>query len=188
MVATVLSVVAIPDRAVFQVCPQPAPRGVPQVEVSFDIDTNGILNISAADKTTGKSNHITITNDNGRLSKDEIERILREAEQYKAEDEAAASRIQSKNSLEFYAYNLRNSLSDEKLADKFEAGDKAKLETSVNETIDWLDSSQEASKEEYKEKQKELEAIANLIMQKLYGERHVPWCVYWTPLMPTPYR
>lgn len=156
----------------------PAPRGVPQIEVTFDIDANGILNVSAADKTTGKSNRITITNDKGRLSKEEIERMVNEAEKYKgqwsvswivirmlimspvAEDEAAAARIQAKNGLESYAYNLRNSITDEKLADKFEAADKTKLETAVNETISWLDSSQEASKEEYDEKQKELEGIA----------------------------
>jgi len=147
----------------------PAPRGVPQVEVTFDIDANGILNVSAADKTTGKSNRITITNDKGRLSKEEIERMVEEAEKYKAEDEAAAARITSKNGLESYAYNLRNSLQDEKLAGKFEAADKAKLESAVNDTISWLDASQEGSKEEYEEKQKELEAIANPIMQKLYG-------------------
>ncbi|KAJ7582786.1 heat shock protein HSS1 [Mycena floridula] len=152
----------------------PAPRGVPQVEVTFDIDANGILNVSASDKTTGKSNRITITNDKGRLSKEEIERMVNEAEQYKAEDEAAAARIASKNSLESYAYNLRNSMTDEKLADKFEAADKSKLETAVNETISWLDASQEASKEEYEEKQKELEAIANPIMQKLYGAGGAP--------------
>lgn len=167
----------------------PAPRGVPQVEVTFDIDANGILNVSASDKTTGKSNRITITNDKGRLSKEEIERMVDEAERYKgtffpsrsiflhmadfvssiAEDEAAAARITAKNGLESYAYNLRNSLTDEKLADKFDAADKSKLETHVNETIKWLDESQEASKEEYEEKQKELEAVANPIMQKLYG-------------------
>ncbi len=156
----------------------PAPRGVPQVEVTFDIDANGILNVSASDKTTGKSNRITITNDKGRLSKEEIERMVNEAEKYKgmyiflctsnslltlyflAEDEAAAARITAKNGLESYAYNLRNSMTEEKLADKFEASDKSRLETAVNETISWLDASQEASKEEYEEKQKELEAIA----------------------------
>jgi L1 cell adhesion molecule like protein len=147
----------------------PAPRGVPQIEVTFDIDANGILNVSASDKTTGKSNRITITNDKGRLSKEEIERMVEEAERYKAEDEAAAARITSKNALESYAYNLRNSINDEKLADKFDPADKTKLETSVKETIAWLDASQEASKEEYEGKQKELEAIANPIMQKLYG-------------------
>jgi L1 cell adhesion molecule like protein len=152
----------------------PAPRGVPQIEVTFDIDANGILNVSASDKTTGKSNRITITNDKGRLSKEEIERMVEEAEKYKAEDEAAASRISSKNALESYSYNLRNTLTDEKLASKFEAADKSKLESAVNETISWLDGSQEASKEEYEFKQKELEAIANPIMQKLYGAGGAP--------------
>ena len=123
----------------------PAPRGVPQIEVTFDIDANGILNISASDKTTGKSNRITITNDKGRLSKEEIERMVNEAETYKAKDEAASARIASKNGLESYAYNLRNSINDEKLAEK------KKLEDSVNEAISWLNNSQEASKEEYEE-------------------------------------
>jgi L1 cell adhesion molecule like protein len=147
----------------------PAPRGVPQIEVTFDIDANGILNVSASDKTTGKSNRITITNDKGRLSKEEIERMVSEAEQYKAEDEAAAARISAKNGLESYSYNLRNSINDEKLAGKFGSDDKTKLENAVNEAINWLDSSQEASKEEYEERQKELEGIANPIMQKLYA-------------------
>ncbi|KAJ7171056.1 heat shock cognate 70 [Mycena filopes] len=152
----------------------PAPRGVPQVEVTFDIDANGILNVAASDKTTGKSNRITITNDKGRLSKEEIDRMVEEAEKYKAEDEAAAARITSKNALESYAYNLRNSLNDQQLADKFDAGDKAKLEGAVNETIKWLDASQEGSQEEYEERQKELEAVANPIMQKLYGAGGAP--------------
>ncbi|CDO72906.1 hypothetical protein BN946_scf185002.g91 [Trametes cinnabarina] len=147
----------------------PAPRGVPQIEVTFDIDANGILNVSASDKTTGKSNRITITNDKGRLSKEEIERMVSEAEKYKAEDEAAAARITARNALESYAYNLRNSLNDDKLAGKFEAGDKKKLEDAVNDTISWLDASSEASKEEYEEHQKELEAVASPIMQKLYA-------------------
>jgi len=147
----------------------PAPRGVPQVEVTFDIDANGILNVSAADKTTGKSNRITITNDKGRLSKEEIERMVNDAEKYKAEDEAAAARITAKNGLESYSYNLRNTLNDEKVKDKFEEADKSKLEEAINESIKWLDASQEASKEEYEEKQKELESVANPIMQKLYA-------------------
>ena len=146
----------------------PAPRGVPQIEVTFDMDANGILNVSAADKTTGKSNRITITNDKGRLSKEEIERMVSEAEKYKAEDAEATERIAAKNGLESYAYNLRNSLTDEKLADKFDAADK-KLEDAVNSSIGWLDASQEASKEEYEEHEKELEAVANPIMQKLYS-------------------
>lgn len=152
----------------------PAPRGVPQIEVTFDIDANGILNVSAADKTTGKSSRITITNDKGRLSKEEIERMVNDAEKYKAEDEEAASRITAKNGLESYAYNLRNSTQDEKLASKFEPEDKEKLDKAINETIAWLDASQEGSKEEYEEKQKELEAVANPIMQKLYGAAGAP--------------
>jgi len=152
----------------------PAPRGVPQVEVTFDVDANGILNVSAVDKTTGKSNRITITNDKGRLSKEEIERMVSEAEKYKQEDEEAATRIQAKNGLESYAYNLRNSMQDEKLAGKFEPADKTKLETAVNDTIKWLDVSNEASKEEYELRQKELEAVANPIMQKLYSAGGAP--------------
>ncbi|ORE06932.1 hsp71-like protein [Rhizopus microsporus var. microsporus] len=146
----------------------PAPRGVPQIEVTFDVDANGILNVSALDKTTGKSNKITITNDKGRLSKEEIERMVNEAEKYKAEDEAAAARIQARNGLESYAYNLRNTLQEEKVASKLDAADKEKLEKAVNETIEWLENSQEASKEEYESHQKELEDVANPIMMKMY--------------------
>ncbi|KAJ3211533.1 70-kilodalton heat shock protein [Clydaea vesicula] len=153
----------------------PAPRGVPQVEVTFDIDANGILNVTAVDKTTGKSNKITITNDKGRLSKEDIERMLAEAEKYKAEDEAAAVRIASKNALESYAYNLRNSIQDEKLSGKLDASDKATLEKATDEAIKWLDSNQEAAKEEYEDRQKELEKVANPIMMKLYqGEGGMP--------------
>ncbi|CAO3632840.1 unnamed protein product [Mucor hiemalis] len=146
----------------------PAPRGVPQVEVTFDVDANGILNVSALDKTTGKSNKITITNDKGRLSKEDIERMVNDAEKYKAEDEEAAARIQAKNGLESYAYNLRNTLQEEKVSTKLEAGDKEKLDAAVKEAIEWLDNSHEASKEEYEARQKELEEIANPIMMKLY--------------------
>ncbi|GAA5864801.1 hypothetical protein JCM3774_004233 [Rhodotorula dairenensis] len=146
----------------------PAPRGVPQIEVTFDIDANGILNVSAADKTTGKSNKITITNDKGRLSKEEIERMVSEAEKYKAEDEAEAARIAAKNGLESYAYSLRNSI-DGDLKDKIEASDKETLDKAVSETVSWLDASAEASKDEYEEKQKELEGVANPIMQKVYA-------------------
>jgi len=148
----------------------PAPRGVPQIEVTFDMDANGILNVSAVDKTTGKSNKITITNDKGRLSAEEIERMVQEAERYKAEDEAAAARISSKNGLESYAYNLRNTLQDANVGGKLDADDKKKLEEAVNETISWLDHSHEASKEEYESKQKELEEVANPIMMKLYSQ------------------
>merc|ERR1712122_121957 len=100
-----------------------APRGVPQIEVTFDIDANGILNVSALDKSSGKQEKITITNDKGRLSKDEIERMVEEAEKYKAEDENNRARIEAKNALENYAYNLRNSLNEEKLKDKIDEAD-----------------------------------------------------------------
>merc|ERR1712124_46404 len=96
----------------------PAPRGVPQINVIYDIDANSILNVSAEDKSTGQKNKITITNDKGRLSKDEIERMVEEAEKYKAEDEANKDKVEAKNGLENYAFQVRNSIRDEKLKDK----------------------------------------------------------------------
>ncbi|KAJ2366559.1 Hsp70 chaperone [Coemansia sp. RSA 2611] len=146
----------------------PAPRGVPQIEVTFDVDANGILNVSALDKSSGRSNKITITNDKGRLSKEDIERMVADAEKYKEEDEAVAARVSARNGLEGYAYNLKNSVSDEKVAGQLPAEDKEKLMTAVEDTIKWLDESQEASKEEYESRQKELEDIANPIMTKMY--------------------
>jgi heat shock protein 1/8 len=146
----------------------PAPRGVPQIEVTFDIDANGILNVSAVEKGTGKTNKITITNDKGRLSKEEIERMLAEAEKYKEEDAAEAERIQAKNGLESYAYSLRNTLSDEKVGDKLDADDKAKLQKAIDETVEWLDNNTTATKDEFESQQKELEGVANPIMMKFY--------------------
>ncbi|KAJ3391933.1 70-kilodalton heat shock protein [Entophlyctis sp. JEL0112] len=147
----------------------PAPRGVPKIEVTFDIDANGILNVSAQDKSTGKQNKITITNDKGRLSKEDIERMVSEAEKFKAEDEAVADRIHAKNALESYAYSLRNTLQDENLAGKLSADDKTRLNKSIDETIKWLDVNQEAAKDEYEYHQKELEKVANPIMMKMHG-------------------
>ncbi|KAK6584945.1 hypothetical protein PZA11_003169 [Diplocarpon coronariae] len=147
----------------------PAPRGVPQIEVTFDLDANGIMNVSALEKGTGKSNKIVITNDKGRLSKEDIERMLAEAEKYKAEDEAEAGRISAKNGLESYAYSLRNTLSDSKVDEKLDAADKEQLKSEIDKTVAWLDDSQQATKEEYEEHQKELEAVANPIMMKFYG-------------------
>ncbi|PIA15561.1 70 kDa heat shock protein 3 [Coemansia reversa NRRL 1564] len=146
----------------------PAPRGVPQIEVSFDVDANGILNVSAVDKSTGHSNKITITNDKGRLSKEDIERMVSDAEKYKAEDEAVAARIAARNGLEGYAYNLKSTVSDPKVAGQIEEEDKTKLLSAVEDTIKWLDESAEASKEEYESRQKELEEVANPIMTKMY--------------------
>jgi len=147
----------------------PMPRGVPQIEVTYDIDANGILNVTAVEKSTGKENKITITNDKGRLSADDIERMVAEAERYKADDERQRQRIDAKNGLENYAYSLRNSIREEKLASKISEDDKRTLDGAVDEAIAWLDSNPSAEKEEYEEKQKALEGKANPIMMKLYG-------------------
>jgi len=146
----------------------PAPRGVPQVEVTFDIDANGILNVSAQDKSTGKVNQITITNEKGRLSQSEIDRMVSEAEQYKAEDEENKGKVEAKNGLENYCFTMRNTLQEEKLKEKFEDGDKENIEKAVQETLDWLDKNQLAEKDEFEAKQKEIEGVVNPIMMKVY--------------------
>merc|ERR1712217_728559 len=125
----------------------PAPRGVPQIEVTFDIDANGILNVSAADKSTGKQNKITITNDKGRLSKEEIEKMVNDAEKYKAEDDQQKERISSKNGLESYCFNMKTTIEDEKMKDKISDDDRKAIN----------------------DKQKEVEAVCNPIITKLYG-------------------
>ncbi|KAF4165571.1 hypothetical protein CNMCM6936_007714 [Aspergillus lentulus] len=145
----------------------PAPRGVPQIEVTFDVDANGIMNVSAVEKGTGKTNKITITNDKGRLSKEEIERMLADAEKYKEEDEAEAARIQAKNGLESYAYSLKNTISEGKL--NISDADKEKVSSKVEEIISWLDNNQTATKDEYESQQKELESVANPIISAAYG-------------------
>merc|ERR1712151_1396371 len=147
----------------------PAPRGTPQFVVTFDIDANGILNVSAEDKTTGNKNKITITNDKGRLSQDDIDRMVSEAEQYKEEDEKARQVIEAKNGLENYAYSMKNSVTGEQLKDKIGDEDKATIEKACDETIAWLDNNQTAEKDEFEDKQKELEGICNPIMQKVMG-------------------
>ena len=147
----------------------PMPRGQPQIEVTFDIDANGILNVSAVEKSTGKEQKITIKNDKGRLSQDEIDRMVDEAERYKAEDEANKVRVEAKNSLENYCYSMKNTMSDEKLAAKLSDDDKSTVNAKITETTSWLDANQMAEKEEYEAKQKELEAIVNPILQNLGG-------------------
>ncbi|CAO2609101.1 Heat shock 70 kDa protein 1-like [Lemmus lemmus] len=149
----------------------PAPRGVPQIEVTFDIDANGILNVTAMDKSTGKANKITITNDKGRLSKEEIERMVQEAEKYKAEDEGQREKIAAKNALESYAFNMKSAVSDEGLKDK-------KILDKCNEVLSWLEANQLAEKEELDHKRKELENMCNPIITKLYqGGCTGPTCV-----------
>merc|ERR1712127_307709 len=140
----------------------PAPRGTPQVEVTFDVDANGVLNVTAEDKSaSGKKSNITITNDKGRLSKDDIERMVREAEQFADEDAVAAERITAKNGLESYAYNMKNQINDDKFKDALEEDDKKAIEDKVTEVMAWLDTSEHA--------EKELEGICNPIIQKLYA-------------------
>ncbi|KAK2071613.1 hypothetical protein P8C59_006021 [Phyllachora maydis] len=152
----------------------PAPRGVPQIEVTFDLDANNIMNVTALEKGTGKTNNITITNDKGRLSKEDIEQMLKDAEKYKDEDEAEARRVSAKNGLESYAYSLRNTLSDTKVDEKLDAGDKETLKKEIDKMISWLDENQQATREEYEERQKELEGVANPIMMKFYGAGGAP--------------
>jgi heat shock protein 1/8 len=146
----------------------PAPRGVPQIEVTFDIDANGILNVSAVDKSTGRQNKITITNDKGRLSKEDIERMVKEAEQYKNEDDTQRERITAKNSLESYAFNMKSTVEDEKLKDKLTEADRKTILDKCAEIIRWLDSNQLADKEEFEHKQKEIEGVCTPIITKLY--------------------
>lgn len=146
----------------------PMPRGVPQIEVTFDIDANGILNVSAAEKSTGKSNKITITNDKGRLSKEEVERMVQEAEKHAAEDKEAMERVEAKNELESYLYNARNSFNEEKVKEKLGEDAQKGLE-SCEEGIQWLDANQEASLETFKEKKKEYETKISPLLTKLYA-------------------
>ncbi|EGC31973.1 heat shock protein [Dictyostelium purpureum] len=152
----------------------PAPRGVPQIEVTFDIDANGILNVSAEDKSTGKKQKITITNDKGRLSKEQIEKMVADAEKYKAEDEAQKDRVEAKNKLENYAFTVKNSANDEKVAAKLSDDDKNTLNTECESALKWLESNQTAEKDEYEAKMKALEQIVNPIMTKLYQEGGMP--------------
>jgi len=147
----------------------PAPRGVPQIEVTFDIDANGILNVSAADKSTGKQNKITITNDKGRLSKEEIERMVNDADKFRAEDEKQKERISAKNGLESYCFNMKTTIEDEKVKDKISGDDAKAINSKCDETIQWLDANQLAEVDEYTAKQKEVEGVCNPIITKLYG-------------------
>lgn len=146
----------------------PAPRGVPQIEVTFDIDANGIMHVSAVDKSTGRENKITITNDKGRLSKEDIEKMVRDAEKFKDEDDKQKDRISAKNSLESYAFNMKATMEDEKLKDKISDEDKQKVMDKCNEVIRWIDSNQLAEKDEFDHQLKDLEKICMPIVTKLY--------------------
>ena len=144
----------------------PAPRGVPKIEVTFDIDANGILNVTAKDQSTGKSNQITI-NDSGKLSRSDIERMVDEAERYKAEDEAHRSRIEARNKLENYAFSVQSAVRD--YEDKLSTDDQQKVKSEVDQVLSWVESNQLAEKEEYEHKMEELQKICSPVMAKLHG-------------------
>ena len=147
----------------------PMPRGVPQIEVTYDVDANGILNVSAAEKSTGKSEKITITNDKGRLNKDDIERMVSEAAAAADEDKARMERVEAKNTLESYLYNARNSFRDEKAKEKTDAATLEKAEAILKENIEWLESNLEESTETYKERQKTVEEQIRPMLMAMYG-------------------
>jgi L1 cell adhesion molecule like protein len=148
----------------------PAPRGVPQVEVTFDLDANGVLNVNAVDKAGGKSNKITITNDKGRLSKDDIERMVSEAERYKEEDEKHKKKIDARNGFENYVYSVKNSTSEPGLKGKLTDGDRATIEDACKTALDWLETAGVGTgAEEYEAEQKKLEGIVTPIVSKLYS-------------------
>ncbi|KAL6070526.1 Luminal-binding protein 2 [Balamuthia mandrillaris] len=147
----------------------PAPRGVPQIEVTFEIDVNSILHVSAVEKASGKVESITITAEQGRLSEEEIQRLIREAEEARDEDKRLKDTVTARNNLESYVYQVRNTINDEeKLAGKLDADDLETIQTAVSEAIEWLDDHLHADKEDYEEKQKEVENVINPIFTKLY--------------------
>ena len=152
----------------------PMPRGVPQIEVSFDVDANGILNVTAAEKSTGKSQKITITNDKGRLSKEDIERMVSDASNFEAEDKARMELVEARNGLESYIYNVRNSLSDDKTKEKLGAD---VCESSLEKTkvyLDWLEANGDAEKDVFVAKQKEAEEEFKPVFMKMYASSDVP--------------
>ncbi len=152
----------------------PMPRGVPQIEVSFDIDTNGILNVTALEKTTGKSNKVEITNDKSRLSKEDVERMTADAEQYAQEDELFRTRVEAKNSLEGYCFSMQSILNDEKHKDKISEDDRDKANTTISDALKWLEGNKQAEKEEYEEKKREVEEVCKTIMEEMTKSMGMP--------------
>lgn len=144
-------------------------RGVPQIEVTFEVDANGILHVRAEDKAAKKSQSITITNDKGRLSQEEIDRMVKEAEEFAEEDRQVKERIDARNKLETYLYSMRATINDrDKLADKIDSEDKEKIEAALKEALDWLDDNQNADKDEYNEKLRGVEAVCNPVIKQVY--------------------
>jgi heat shock protein 5 len=153
----------------------PAPRGVPQIEVTFEIDVNGILKVSAEDKGTGNKEKITITNDQNRLTPEDIERMINDAEKFAEDDKKVKEKVESRNELESYAYSLKNQVNDkEKLGAKLTEEDKETISKALEEKIQWLEGHQDEDTEEYKKQKKELEDVVTPIMSKLYQGQAPP--------------
>jgi len=147
----------------------PAPRGVPQIEVTFEIDVNGILKVSAEDKGTGNKNNIVINNNQNRLSPEEIERMIKDAEKFADEDKKVKEKVEAKNELESYVYSMKNQLNDkEKLGGKLSEDEKDTISKAIEEKIKWLESNSNADVDDFKQQKKELEEIVNPIMTKFY--------------------
>jgi len=149
---------------------QPAPKGAPQVEVTFDIDANGILNVSAADKSSGKMEKITITNDKGRLSSEEIQTMVVEADKFKADDDHQQKKISAKNTLESYCFNMKSTLEDERFKDKIPEADRKNILDKCTETINWLEKNQTAEIDEFKDQQKEVEDVCKPVIASFYQQ------------------
>ena len=148
----------------------PMPRGQPQIEITYDVDANGILNVSAVEKSSGKSEKITVSNDKGRLSKDEIERMVKEADKFKEEDKKEGERIDSKNNLESYVYQVKSSIEDDKLKEKIGKDNLKNIKESVDDIIKWFDEDNNYEKEDYDNKMKELQNLFNPLMSKMYSQ------------------
>lgn len=150
----------------------PAPRGVPQIDVTFEVDANGILQVSAEDKGSGTAEKIVISADKGRLSEEDINRMVEEAEEFAEEDKRIKNRIDARNGLESYLFNLKNTVSedDSSIAEKIKSQDKKELQDLIDESLDWLDSNPEATKEEYDGKKREMEQVVNPIFQTAYAQ------------------
>jgi heat shock protein 5 len=146
----------------------PAPRGQPQIEVCFDLDANSILSVAATDKASSKTEKITITADKGRLSKEDIERMVREAEEMAEQDKMVREQIEAKNKLEGLCYSLKSTMNDEKVKDKIDESDKQSIQDKVAEVLEWLNDNGDATKETLDEKLQELEGVSNPIMSKFY--------------------
>merc|ERR1712004_209566 len=147
----------------------PAPRGTPQIEVTFDVDSNGILNVSALEKGSGKAEKIRITNDKGRLSKEEIEKMVADAEKFKGDDDKQKERIAAKNGLESFIFNLKSSLDNDETKSKLSSEELSGAQSALDDALKWLDANQLGEKEEFEDKQKELERMSKPIMSKIYG-------------------